>query len=71
MKQKKSKPIEKLPQKELMRIDEAAAHLDVEESTIRLWIDHGVLKSEKVGGVVKVTKESVYDFRIADRVKGT
>ena len=36
-----------LPVKSLFRVDEAADYLNVSTSTIRLWIDHGILEAEK------------------------
>jgi excisionase family DNA binding protein len=49
--------------KQLLRVDEVATYFDVHPRTIRLWIEHGHLSGEKLSGVVRVTRESILDFR--------
>jgi excisionase family DNA binding protein len=57
-----------LPNKKLLRITEAAEYFGVEERTIRLWIAHGKLKSEKPNnGAVFITRESIKTFRLLNK----
>lgn len=51
-----------LPKKSWYRIPEVAYFLDVGDSTIRRWIEHGKLKAAKLGGSVKIPRESIEDF---------
>jgi len=52
--------IESLPERELLRISLVASYFDVTERTVRLWIEHGHLKTELTpGGQLRVTKESL------------
>jgi len=52
-----------LPKKDLFRIDEAAAYFSVTDRSIRLWIEHGHLKSEKIVGSVRITRDSILRCR--------
>ena len=52
-----------LPNKSLFRVDEAAEYFSVSDRTIRLWIEHGHLKSEKVVGSIRVSRESILRCR--------
>ena len=45
------------------RINEAATQLGVTEPTIRLWLAHGILKSEKYNGETRVLRESILNCR--------
>lgn len=56
-----------LPTKDLFRVDEVAEYFSVTPKTIRLWIDHGHLAIEKLHGTVRVTRESIINFRLASR----
>jgi len=56
-----------LPEKGLFRIDEAAVFFSVTERTIRLWIEHGILRAVKKGGVIRVLRESILECHIVDR----
>lgn len=58
----------KLPDKELLRVDEVAAFFSVTERTIRLWIEHGNLAAEKIVGTIRITRESVLNCRV--NIKG-
>ncbi len=58
-----------LPDKELLRVDEVASHLNISKSTVYLYIDHGLLEAEKLGGCVRVLRESVVKFRLASKLK--
>ena len=58
-----------LPTKDLLRVDEVARYFSVEERTIRLWVDHGYFEVERLGGVIRVLRESVINFRLKSRVK--
>ena len=57
-----------LPDRDLLRVYEVAMYLSKAESTIRLWIDHGYFITEKFRGSLWVTKQSVIDFRLKNRV---
>jgi excisionase family DNA binding protein len=72
MKRKKSVEVEvavvqDLPKKELLRIDEAADYFSVTTKTIYLWIDHGLLEAEKLGGVLRVPRSSIDKFRLVGK----
>lgn len=51
-----------LPKRKLLRIDEVATFFDVNERTVRLWIEHGLLKSGKMRGSLRVLRESVEEW---------
>ena len=54
----------KLPDKELLRVEEVADFFSVTKKTIYLWIDHHHLKAEKIAGsVVRITRDSVLKCR--------
>ena len=53
-----------LPDKKLLRVSEAAAYFGVHERTIRLWIEHGKLQSEKPAGTIFISRESIRTFRL-------
>jgi excisionase family DNA binding protein len=57
----------KQKRKELLRVDEVAEFFDVSRSTVYLWIDHGHLEAEKLGGVIRITQESIDKFRLVGR----
>ena len=48
-----------LPNKALYRVDEVAGYFSVTERTIRLWIEHKHLEAKKIGGVVRIPRESI------------
>lgn len=50
---------ELLPKKSLFNIFEVSQYFGVTERTIRLWIEHGHLKSEKIVGSTRITRESI------------
>ena len=52
-----------LPKKDLFRVDEIASYFSVTDRTIRLWIEHGHLKSEKIVGSIRITRDSVLKCR--------
>ena len=54
-----------LPKKELLRVDEVANFFSVTDRCIRLWIEHGHLKAERIVGAIRVTRESVLKCRFA------
>ena len=58
-----------LPNKALFRIDEVAAHFDVSERCVRLWIEHKLLTAEQYRekGAIRVTRESILNFRLKSR----
>lgn len=57
-----------LPNKELLRPDEVAQHFGVSRSTIYLWIDHGLLVAEKYQRIIRITRESVENFRLEKKL---
>ena len=57
-----------IPNKPLWRVDEVAAYFDVARSTVYLWIDHGLLEAEKLRGVIRVTRHSIVEFRLASKI---
>ena len=56
-----------LPKKELLRVDEVAEYFSVTDRCIRLWIEHGHLKSEKIVGSVRITRDSVLNCRFSKK----
>ncbi len=56
-----------LPKKDLFRIDEVADYFSVTERTIRLWIDHGHLKTTEKAGIVRILRGSILKCRILDK----
>ena len=57
-----------LPQKPLLRVDEVASYFDVTARTIYLWIDHGLLEAEKLRGVIRISRESIKNFRLSGKI---
>ena len=47
-----------LPDKELLRPDEVAVYFSVRLRTVYNWIDKGLLEVKKIGGVLRITRES-------------
>lgn len=58
-----------LPQKELLRVDEVASYFDVSNRTVYLWIDNGILEAEKIGGTIRIPRESVEACRMASKMR--
>lgn len=52
-----------LPKKSLFNIYEVAEYFQVTERTIRLWIEHGHLKGEKIVGSMRISRESILECR--------
>ncbi len=52
-----------LPKKSLFSIYEVAEYFGVTDRTVRLWIEHGHLTSEKIVGSVRVSRESIIQCR--------
>ena len=61
--------MEKLIDKDLFRVDEIAEYFSVTDRTVRLWIEHGHLKAERIGGSIRIPYQSVLDCRIGITVK--
>lgn len=59
----------KLPEKELLRVDEVAQYFSISRSTVYLWIDHGILIAEKYRGVIRVPREAVINCRLANKLE--
>jgi len=50
----------KLPNRELVRIDEAARYAVVNERTIRRWAEHGIIEKVTIpSGQPRITRESL------------
>jgi len=58
-----------LPEKALLRVDEVAQYFDVTRATVYLWIDHGLIEAEKYRGVIRISQESVDNFRLKSKIK--
>lgn len=58
-----------LPQKSLFRIDEVAAYFSITERCVRLWIENGHLDSEKIVGIVRISRESILRCRLGVAAK--
>ena len=58
----------KLPEKELLRVDEVAEYFDISKSTVYLWIDHGILSAEKYRGTIRIPIESVKTCRLSSKL---
>ena len=57
-----------LPQKDLFRIDEVAKYFGVSDRCIRMWIDHHHFEIEKLSGTVRITRQSILNFRLKSKV---
>ena len=53
-----------LPQKPWFRIDEVAVYFGLSRKTIRNYINQGRLRSAKVGGGIKIPRESILAFPV-------
>ena len=53
-----------LPDKANFRISETAEYFSVSESSVRLWIAHGILQAQKIGGCIRVSRESILQCRL-------
>jgi len=53
----------RLPQKSLFRLDEVADYFGCSVSCIRVWIQHGHLRGEKIVGGMRVSRESILSCR--------
>ena len=58
-----------LPNRALLRVDEVAEYFNVSNKTIYLWIDHGLLIAEKYKGIIRIPKEAITSFRLANRMR--
>jgi excisionase family DNA binding protein len=56
----------KLPDKELLRVEEVANYFSVTNRTIYLWIEHGHLEAERtvMGRSIRITRESALKCRL-------
>lgn len=50
---------QKLPERELLRVDEVAAYFSVTAKTIRMWIKRGLLEADRRARTTRVLRESV------------
>ena len=53
--------ITSLPDKPLLRIDQVAAYFDVSEKTVRTWIKRNIIRSIRMGGTLRVYRESIQE----------
>jgi len=60
--------IETLPNKELLRPDEVAKYFSVTRRTVYLWCENGYLEAVKIGGTVRIKRESVIRCQINKEV---
>jgi len=51
-----------LPNKALFRVDEVAEYFDVTDRCIRLWIEHGHLKAQKIVGIIRIHRDSILNL---------
>lgn len=56
-----------LPKKSLFTVVEVAQYFSVTERTIRLWVEHGHLKCEKIVGIMRIPRESILMCRIGNK----
>lgn len=56
-------------QEAMWRVDDIATRFGVDISTVRLWIDHGLLKTVQNNGVVMIPDHAVKSFRLANRLR--
>ncbi len=56
-----------LPDKALFRVDEVAEYFSVTERTIRLWIEHKHLESEKIQGILRIPREAILKCRFRSK----
>jgi hypothetical protein len=56
--------MEKLPGKEMLRIEEVAMWFDVHPMTVRNWLQHGLLERGTCKHIktIRITKQSVVNF---------
>lgn len=54
---------ELLPKKSLFTVYEVAQYFSVSERTVRLWVEHGHLKCEKIVGTMRIPRESILECR--------
>ena len=57
-----------LPKKELLRVDEVAEYFGIARSTVYLWIDHGILEAEKIGGIIRIPRDSILACRMNNKI---
>ena len=53
-----------LPKKAYFNINEVADYFDISQRSVRTYIDKGSLKAIKVGGNIKIPRESILDFPV-------
>ncbi len=58
-----------LPQKSLFRPDEVAAYFNVSRSVVYLWIDHGILMAEKIGGTIRIPRSAILACRFNNQIR--
>ena len=51
-----------LPNKALFRVDEVAEYFSVTDRCIRLWIEHGHLKAQKIIGIIRIERDSILNL---------
>lgn len=58
----------RLSNKSLFRPDEVADYFNISRSTVYLWIDHGILKAEKIGGTIRISREAILSCRFNNKI---
>ncbi len=53
----------KLPDKELLRVDEVAKFWSVAVSTVYSWVDQGIMQATKKGGTVRIPRDEALKSR--------
>lgn len=56
-----------LPNKPNLKIRTVAEFMDVDIKTVKNWIKKDLLESIKIGGTVRITRESVLNRRVVNQ----
>jgi excisionase family DNA binding protein len=49
-----------LPEKDLLTVDEVAEYFTITTKTVYRWIEKGALISIKVGGIIRIPRNSLF-----------
>jgi len=58
-----------LPNKPNLKIRTVAEFMDVDIKTVKNWIKKDLLESIKIGGTVRITRESVLNRRVVNQAE--
>jgi excisionase family DNA binding protein len=53
-----------IPDKKFFRIDEVAEYFGVKSQTVRLWVKWNKIECEKLGGSIRIHRQSIINFRL-------